>query len=533
MNKNIAYTDTGFFTKLITDYIIGNEAVKPFYRHNVNLEGVKEAIQSRNYFTGFREELTNVLKEQYQNVSVNNFVSNNIELLKKENTYTITTAHQPNILTGPIYFIYKILHVVKIAQELKKSFPENYFVPVYYMGSEDADLYELNNITVQEKKYVWQTNQTGAVGRMVTDNKLLSLINELQGQIGVHPYGNEWIDILKSCYTKNKTIQQATFELIHHLFGDYGLVVLIPDNGALKKTFQPVVEKELLEQFSEKEVAKTTAALLESGYQVQTGGREINLFYLKENIRERIILQNNSYIVNNTDFSFTKEEILLELHNHPERFSANVVLRGVFQETILPNIIFVGGGGELAYWLELKSVFDRVGVPYPMLVLRNSFLMLNELQQQILEKLDITAQQLFLQPFEILDIINEKRDYKIDISQEIERIAEVYNQVQSKITNSPKSLSHHTEALSVATKKKLQKLQKKIDRANRQALKTESRSIEKLKNQLFPANALQERVENIAMLYSLYGNVIFDVILDASPVLQQEFTVISLTDNSD
>ena len=532
MSKNIAYTDTGFFSKLITDYINGNEAVKPFYRHDVNLEGVKEAIQSRNYFPGFRAELTNVLKEQYQKVSVNNIVSNNIELLKKENTYTITTAHQPNILTGPLYFIYKILHVVKIAQELKKSLPENNFVPVYYMGSEDADLDELNNITVQGKKYIWQTAQTGAVGRMVTDDKLLSLINELQGQIGVNPYGNEWIDILKTCYTKNKTIQQTTFELIHHLFGNYGLVVLIPDNAALKKTFQPVVEKELLEQFSEKEVAKTAAALLDNGYQMQASGREINLFYLNENIRERIILQNNVYTVNNTDFSFTKEEILLELENHPERFSANVVLRGLFQETILPNIIFVGGGGELAYWLELKSVFDRVGVPYPMLVLRNSFLMLNELQQQAVEKLDISIEQLFLQPFKILDIINAKRNNKIDISEEIEKIAEVYHRIQNKITDSSKSLSQHTEALSVDTKNKLQKLQKKIDRANRQALEAESRRIQKLKNQLFPNNSLQERVENIAFLYSLYGSKIFDIILDASPVLQQEFTVINLTDNS-
>lgn len=532
MNTNIAYTDTGFFSKLITDYIAGNEAVKPFYRHDVHAEGVKEAMQSRNYFPGFREELVEVLQEQYQNVLVNNVVNENIELLRKNNAYTITTAHQPNIFTGPLYFIYKILHVVKIARELKKLFPENNFVPVYYMGSEDADLEELNNITVQGKKYIWQTAQTGAVGKMLVDDKLILLIDELHGQIGVNTFGAEWTELLKSCYTKNKTIQQATFELIHHLFGKYGLIVLIPDNAELKKTFQPVVEKELLEQFSEKEVTKTAAALLDSGYQMQASGREINLFYLKENIRERIILQNNMYAVNNAEITFSKEEILNELENHPERFSANVVLRGVFQETILPNIIFVGGGGELAYWLELKSVFDRVGVPYPMLVLRNSFMLLNPAQQQTIDKLNISTTQLFLQPFEILDIINQKKNNVIDISGEIEKIAEVYKQIQNKTTTSATSLSQHTEALSVNAKNRLHKLQTKINRAQRNTLEAESRQISKLKNQLFPNNSLQERVENIAYIYSLLGKDIFDILLNNSLSLQQKFTVLTVTNNS-
>ncbi len=531
--QHISYTQTGFFSKLITDYLQEQNAVQPFYRHPVNIDGVANAIQSRNYFPGFRNILVEELTKQYEGIHLSEEVQNNISLLQKATTYTITTAHQPNIFTGPLYFIYKILHVIKIAQELKDSFPQHTFVPVYYMGSEDADLEELNNITVQGKKYTWETTQKGAVGRMLVDDKLLQLINELHGQVGVNSFGEEWINLLKKAYTKNKTIQQATLELGNELFGKYGLVILIPDNAALKKTFQPVVEKELLEQFSEKEVTNTVARLKEEGYQTQTSGREINLFYLLDDIRERIILSDGEYLVNNTEITFTKEQIVEELEVHPERFSANVVLRGVFQETILPNIIFVGGGGELAYWMELQSVFDKVGVPYPMLVLRNSFLLINAKQAQTIEKLDLSVKQLFLQEFEILNGINQKRNQSIDISAEIDALKNIYDTIKNKAQEASSSLTQHTEALLTAATHKLEALQQKISRAQRKSLEAESRQVHDLKEKLFPGNSLQERVENVASLYSLYGKDLFDILLRHSLTLQQQFSILAITNNSD
>jgi len=96
--------------------------------------------------------------------------------------------------------------------------PQYNFVPVYYMGSEDADLEELNNITADGKKYTWQTKQTGAVGRMKTDKQLTALTHELQSQVSVLPYGNELMKIFSNAYTEGKTIQQATLEIVNALF---------------------------------------------------------------------------------------------------------------------------------------------------------------------------------------------------------------------------------------------------------------------------------------------------------------------------
>ncbi|MFZ1799678.1 MAG: bacillithiol biosynthesis BshC, partial [Chitinophagaceae bacterium] len=173
--EHISYESTGFFSKLITDYLEGNEKLRAFYTHTPNLAGVEDAMQAREHFS-FRNELVAALNAQYKGVENCEAVKENIQLLLSGKTFTVTTAHQPNIFTGPLYVIYKILHAIKLAASLKNSFPENNFVPVYYMGSEDADLEELNHISIDGKVYEWATSQTGAVGRMLVDDAFLNLI---------------------------------------------------------------------------------------------------------------------------------------------------------------------------------------------------------------------------------------------------------------------------------------------------------------------------------------------------------------------
>ena len=135
----------------------------------------------------------------------------------------------------------------------------------------------------------------------------------------------------------------------------------------------PVFEDDLFNQTSSAIVAKTIDQLGQH-YKVQANPREINLFYLKDSTRARIEQDGQEWKVTGTSITFYKRGFARGTADHPERFSPNVILRGIFQETVLPNILFVGGGGELAYWLELKGIFEHHGVPYPVLVLRNSFL---------------------------------------------------------------------------------------------------------------------------------------------------------------
>ena len=238
----ISYSKTGAFSKTATDYISGNAALLPFYKHAVSVQGIKNAIDERNAYNTNRELLVTALKKQYSSIHTSQKVLDNIEKLLAKNTFTITTAHQPNIFTGHLYFVYKILHAVKLAEFLQHEITGNNFVPVYYMGSEDADLEELGHVYINGQKYEWHTSQTGAVGRMKVDKAFIKMLNDISGQILVEPFGNEIISLMKTCYKEGATIEQATFALVNELFKEYGLVVLLPDNPALKAAFSPVIE---------------------------------------------------------------------------------------------------------------------------------------------------------------------------------------------------------------------------------------------------------------------------------------------------
>lgn len=524
----LPFESTGYFSKIVEDYLQQHENIKPFYLHEPNWEGIETSIQSRNQHPVNRTMLAEVLQQQYLGQEHTEAVQKNIQLLTLPSTYTITTAHQPNLFTGPMYFVYKILHVIKLSASLSAKYPDKNFVPVFYMGSEDADLDELGFVNIEGARWSWDTKQSGAVGRMNVDKQLLFLIESIAGQLGVLPNGKEWVQLLRKCYTNGKSIQEATLSLVHALFGQYGLVVLIPDQPALKKLFAPVMVKELKEQFSHKAVT-TTIQRLEQYYKVQAAGRPINLFYLIDDKRERIEKEGDIFTVPTIGLRFTEQEIMQELYAHPERFSPNVILRGAFQETILPNIIFVGGGGELAYWLELKTVFEKAGVAYPLLMLRNSFSIASAklLQKQL--SLQLTDADLFLPAHQLISQYVEKHsEHQLHLNKEKEILMAYYDQLHKTVSLIDPTLKDHINALSHQALKKVDELEKKMKRAEKRNFSTAAHQIQSIKQALFPGNSLQERQENLASFYARYGREIIDKIYQASGDISPAFGLIKI-----
>ena len=522
----VSYESTGFFSKLVSDYIAGDDKLRGFYKHPVSIEGIKASILARKSFKTNRKLLVDELTKQYEGIHLNALQDQNLQSLLGEDTFTITTAHQPNIFTGPLYFIYKIIHVIKLADELKIQFPEYDFVPVYYMGSEDADLDELGYINLNGERLTWQTKQTGAVGRMKVEKPFLQIIDSIQGQIGVHPFGEELINLFKQCYSLGKTIQQATLELVNTLFAAYGLLIVIPDNANLKQRFNSVVKKELAEQFSNKAVTETINELSKH-YKAQAGGRELNLFYLIDDKRERIELINKNYTVSSLNKHWNLDEIMQELELHPERFSANVILRGLFQETILPNIAFIGGGGELAYWLELKKVFEAAQVPYPMLILRNSFLIVKNSYAERIEKLGFTIEDFFADETSLInELVYKNSTNKLSLDTEIEGIKAIYNQIKNTSYSIDTTLLPHIDSLQKETLRKIHELEKKILRAEKRKFNDQHHQITNIKKSLFPHGNLQERVDNFSSYYALEGKEWLQTIYDYSNGLEQTFCIL-------
>ncbi len=526
--KHISYEATGSFSKMILDYIKGDEKLKSFYKHTVSFEGIKEAIEERSSYTTDRKLLVSTLHKYYTAENTTVQQQQHMQQLSNSNCFTITTAHQPNIFTGHLYFIYKILHAIKLCEKLKTEMPENDFVPVFYMGSEDADLEELGHIYINGIKHEWKTKQTGAVGRMKVDQELIKILVDIEGELTVQPFGKEIIDQMKTCYTLGATIEQATFKLINALFGEYGLIVLLPDNADYKRAFIPVVEKELNEQFSHR-IVETAVAGLSKDYKVQAGGRELNMFYLKDDIRERIGKVNGQWSIVNSKLTFTGQEIIKELKEYPERFSPNVILRPVFQEMLLPNIAFIGGGGEVAYWLELKEVFAAVKVPFPVLILRNSFLLVEKKYCEKVKALGFTITDLFKPEQDLMNVL-VKRDSTVQLTLEKERqvIHEFYTGLKNTAGAVDKTLQPHTEALEKQALRKIDALEKKMLRAEKKKFEAQQRQLHNLRSQIFPHHNLQERIENVMPFYAKWGMDFINSVYENSLGLEQDFVILEL-----
>ena len=376
-------------------------------------------------------------------------------------------------------------------------------------------------------KLQWNTKQTGAIGRMKVDDALLNLVKNMEGYWSVKHQGKDAMQALSDAYKKGVTINEATLSLVHSYFGQYGLVVIQPDDAKLKSAFIPVMEKELVEQFSQKALQPTLSVLREQ-YHVQTEGRSINLFYLKDNTRARIELKEGVYTIVDTDLSFSKAEIIAELHAHPDRFSPNVILRGLYQETILPGIVFIGGGGELAYWMELKNVFATANVHFPVLQLRNSFLFIKSKMAKQWTELGFEIKDLF-QPLSILDAayIKAHTQHNLSLSNSIKELENLYLSIKEQVEKIDTTLGGHTMNLSVQSAKKMVVLEQKMLKAEKRKQVTSLERIHHIKQILFPENSLQERVDNFSEWVGDYGWAWVDAILQHSNKMEQGFTILS------
>ncbi len=523
-----SYAETQAFSALVNDYINDSNSLKPFFAFDPSFGGIKDSVEARKKNQPNRGLLVSCIQDSYGKVNSSEKVKQNIQLLKSENTFTVCAAHQPNIFTGHLYFVYKIVHAIKLADELNKQMPEYHFVPVYFMGSEDADLNELGEVKIKDKIYKWETNQKGAVGRMTIDEGFIKLINEISIELSSEPYGKETIALLETVYKKGLTIEKATFSLVNELFGKYGLLIFLPDNKTYKNEFADIIEKELFTSFSNK-LLQQTIAKFPLEYKVQTGGRDINLFYLKDGIRERIEKTANGYVVVNTSIHFTDADIKNETKNFPERFSPNVILRPLFQEKLLPNIAFIGGGGELAYWLELKNIFDASSVPYPVLFLRNSFLIISEKFKKELNGLSVSFLELFKDDDALLEQLVAKLSTKqILLDQEKNEFVQLYQNISTTASSVDTTLEKHVESLKIKALKRISILEKKMFRAEKKQFSKEIQQLLNVKNELFPNNYLQERVDNLFTFYAVYGPAFIEQIFHHSLTTEQKFSVLEI-----
>ena len=502
--QNTSLQSTELFSSLFKDYISQSEKVKPFYNSHFSKNDFLEYLEKNNFDYLNKTVLVKALRKQANLVSNTTKTSNtNIDLLEKSTTYSLTTGHQLCLFTGPLYFIYKIISTITLCKALKENFPDKNFVPVYWMASEDHDFEEINHAHVFGKKVIWNSTQKGSVGEFSTQG-LQEVIAELKTILGESENSNALIQLFENAYVNQPNLADATRYLANELFGAQGLIILDGNDADLKQLFKKEFKKDIFEGSSFKLVNESIAALKQN-YSAQVNPREINIFYKEKGLRERIEKQGNDYVVLNTEIRFTEQELKNIIETSPEKLSPNVVLRPLYQQKILPNIAYVGGPGEIAYWLEYKTMFDAFKIHFPILIPRHFVLFLDRGTQNKIQKLNLTIEDIFKDGEDLVKQLIKMQHDNINLEDAKTQLLSIYTAVSKIVTDIDKSLIGATEGEKQKAINGIATLEQKINRALKQKSETDVNQIWSIKEKLFPHNIPQERYDNFSMYYSKFG----------------------------
>jgi bacillithiol synthase len=483
---HIDLKDTNHFSSLFLDYLNQDQKVRGLYDLFPSIENFEKQIEAKSFSKEKRTILKNTLIRQYEGFHLSPFTEENILTLAEENSFTVTTGHQLNIFTGPLYFIFKIITIINLAKELREKYPQYNFVPVYWMHTEDHDFAEISYFNLFSKKYKWETDQRGAAGRFRTEGmeKLLQQIPELPA-------------FFEEAYMGQRNLGAAHRYIVNELFGKEGLVILDSDDADLKAEFRSVIKDDLLKHTASNLLLNSNKEIEQLGYKVQVNPREINFFYLDGDIRERIVKEGDGYKVLNTSLTFNKEQLFQLIEMNPEKFSANVVTRPLYQECILPNLAYIGGPGELAYWLQYKVMFAHYNIPFPILMPRNFAMIINKNLDKKIQKLGLSDTDLFENENELKrKFIAEQEGAAFNFEEEQELFDELFEKLQQKLSAADKTLEGFVLAEKQKALKIIEGIEKRAKRSSEDKLKVETDQILNIKSKLFPDGSLQEREDN-------------------------------------
>lgn len=523
----VAHEETQQLSALMRHYLSGHTALSAFYKYTPDQAGLNQALTEMQWPLEVRRIVSAAMLDQAARTSnTSESTRENISALAQANTYTITTGHQLCVFTGPVFFIYKIASVINACKQMQALHPEKKFVPVFWMATEDHDLEEANHFFTTEKMYRWETHQTGALGRMATTG-LSALANELQNDWHATSY-DEWLKALfKAAYEQHATLADATRYLVNALFGNEGVVVFDGDDATLKRLLVPVMEKDLFDQVPFKTVAATVADLEKAGYSVQVKPRPSNFFLLKADQRLRIDVADEGFVLQDGSERFSVEAMRTLVSNHPEQLSPNVVLRPVYQQLVLPNIAYVGGPGELAYWLEFKHLFEALRVHFPVLLPRAFMTVVPERVEARMKKMQLTLADGFKRPADILLQLQKRSGTHVALTDEAAESKLMFARLKGLAEGTDPTLVAHIASREEQFNKVLSSIENKLNKAIRRKMETERAWLDQMQACYRPAETPQERHLNFSVFIREYGPKWLSTIVEqANPLVNAHVFVV-------
>ena len=515
------FVDREVATGLYTDYNTNFEKISKFYSGNYNDKHAWEIkineLQKRKFD---RTILNRVLNNQNREFQSGIETLANIDLLGNDTTFAVVTGQQLGFFGGPLYTIYKAITTVKLARKLSQDFPDYNFVPVFWLEGEDHDFDEIN-----KTKYLNSNNELsvveyliggkplerniGATGNIIIDEHIEQFFLSIESTLPKTDYTVALLELLRGYYSKGNTFLKAFAGFFNHVYEDSGLIFINTNQPDFKKILSPLFVNEINSNSQTSKLVIQKSVELEDHYHAQIKAKALNLFMFHKGGRHLIEPSDSGdYYLKNLRQRFTKEELLSIAVNNPELLSPNVVMRPLCQDTLLPTVSYVGGPGEIAYFAQLKPVYEYFNVAMPIIYPRASVTLIEEKIKKVLEKYSLEVEDLFGEIEPILSKVSEQvSEVKVDSLFEslTIRINEAVNEARFGIQQIDPTLNGTIDGTLNKFQQQLEVLKQKTQKAQQQKEEVSLKQIKKASLNIFPNENFQEREFSVIQYLNKYG----------------------------
>ena len=539
----INFADIPGHQNLFLDYLYEFENVERFYETDFrNIDAYKSVFQKiAGRKRAHAEQLNALIKKGYGELTPSKQTLSNIESLSASNTIAVVTGQQLGVLGGPMYTFYKIITAIKLCSKLKDKYEEYKFVPVFWMEGDDHDFDEVRELKLIDKtnslKKIYyndgleeETNR-GSVAEIKFNDNINTFFDELSDALRDTEFKEGLLNKLKNFYKPGNTFQKAMFNLLFEYFDDSGLVLFNPADPEVKKLLKPVFKEEIENYRKHSEHVITVSAELEEVYHAQIKLKPINLFVSEESGRYSLEPVEDEYRLKGKRKKFTKDELLALLEENPSSFSANVLLRPICQDYLLPTGLYIGGPSEVSYFAQIIPMYKEFDIPVPVIYPRSSITIVEGTVKKTLEKYNLYITDFFKDEHDLNEkLIGLLSDVEMEpvFKKARTKIEELFDEVKSLIKDLDPTLEDTTDKTLGRVNQSIDQLYDKAQKANERKHETVLRQADKVRTLIFPEASLQEREINFVYFAHKYGEDILKWIFDQLSINKFEHQMLEM-----
>jgi bacillithiol biosynthesis cysteine-adding enzyme BshC len=458
-------------------------------------------------------------------------IKENLDLLNSPETLAVVTGQQLGILGGPLYSFFKAFTAIQLAHKLSQDHPGLSFVPVFWLEGEDHDFEEISTAHLLNAESQIETihyrpsaiapgeekTWKKPVGPIVLEEApLQAMMDAMRKALPPTDFTNDILALAHECYAPGRTLQEAFARLLMHYFAEDGLLLFDAGGHDMKTLGRDLFRREIetSPQLSERIVLQSVR--LEETYHAQVKPRALNLFFITDDGERLPLVEHErtahdtarTFFLRGSRKTFTLAELLHSLDTQPERLSPNVVLRPIFQDTLLPTISYVAGPGEISYFAQFKPAYEWAGIPMPLIHPRMSATLVEERFERVFTKFQISAE----------DVLAEGRgqnaaffDQMIasDLAPAFEAaLAAIDSSLESlreKVARAEATLDGALTGLKGKVLTSIRDFESKTLAAERKRHATTKAQLDKLLASLLPEDELQERKLSLFHFLNKYG----------------------------